>query len=108
MHIAICLLQGFPRNKETLPMAETVVPAKPEQRIWVLSGEWNNPFSVIDVIAWVVPSSGHPIPVTVMGRLDKDAEYVLGTGNGWIVLPGGQTFTDSPAVSEWLRSRRAS
>ena len=88
-------------------MAETVVPAKPEQRIWVLSGEFNNPFSLIDVIAWAVPSSGHPIPVTVMGRLDKNAEYVLGTDNGWIVLPSGHTFRDSHAVGDWLRSRRA-
>jgi hypothetical protein len=88
-------------------MAETIVPAKPDQRIWVLSGEINNPFSLIDVIAWAVTSSGPPIPVTVAGRLAVGAEYVLGTETGWMVLPGGHAFTDSHAVGEYLRSRRA-
>jgi hypothetical protein len=88
-------------------MSETIVPAKPEQRLWVLSGKMGCPFDLIDVLAWVVPTSGHPIPVTVMGRLDKNAEYVLGTETGWIALPNGPTFRDSSAVLEHLRSRCA-
>jgi hypothetical protein len=86
---------------------ETIVPAKPDQRIWVLSGQPLRQFSLIDVVAWAVAPQGHPIPVTVVGRLDKNAEYVLGTETGWILLPSGHTFHDSHAVEEWLRSRHA-
>jgi hypothetical protein len=89
-------------------MAETIVPAKPDQRIWVLNGESAiNPFDVIDVVAWVVPASGAPIPVTVAGRLAVGAEYVLSTECGWMVLPCGKALRDSHEVGDWLRSRRA-
>lgn len=88
-------------------MAETIVPAKPDQRIWVLSGEFNHQFDLIDVIAWAVTPSGAPIPITVAGRLAQGAEYVLGTETGWMVLPCGKAFRDSNQVGEWLRSRHA-
>jgi hypothetical protein len=88
-------------------MAEIVIAAKPDQNIWTLTGEVNRPFNLVPVVAWAVPPSGAPIPITVAGRLAQGAEYVLGCENGWMLLPHGQVFHDSHEVLEWLRSRRA-
>jgi hypothetical protein len=88
-------------------MTETIVPAKPDQRIWVLSGESMRQFHLIDVIAWAVAPHGAPIPITPAGRLDKNAAYVLGMETGWMIMPSGQVLSDSQSVGEYLRSRCA-
>jgi hypothetical protein len=88
-------------------MSETIIAAKPDQRIWLLSGEPLNEFNLVDVIAWIVTPRDPPIPVTPFGPLDKNTEYVLGTDTGWIVLPKGPIFRGSNDVANYLRSRRA-
>ena len=85
---------------------ETIVRAKPEHKIWILSP--NSPsggFELVDVMAWAVGPHGPPIPVTILGRLDKGAEYMLSTEFGWVAFPSGQNFTDSSSVLQYLRSR---
>jgi hypothetical protein len=86
---------------------ETIVPAKPDQRIWVLGAQFSKEFDLIDVIAWAVTPSGPPIPITVAGRLAQGAEYVLGCETGFMLLPSGHAFRDSCEVGHFLRSRRA-
>jgi hypothetical protein len=86
---------------------ETIIPAKPDQRIWVLSnaGRVNQQCDIIDVIAWVVGPDGPPIPVTVAGRLAPGAEYILSTEAGWMVLPSAKSLDNSCDVTAWLKSR---
>jgi hypothetical protein len=88
-------------------MSETIVPAKPDQRIWILSGSFgNNPFQLIDVIAWVVSGPGRPIPITAYGRFDPDRPYVLSGEAGWIAVPDGTVLTDSHDVRRYLEACR--
>ena len=88
-------------------MPETIVPAKSDQRIWVLGDRFRKEFDLIDVIAWAVTPFDPPIPITVAGRLAQGAEYVLGTETGFMLLPSGQPLRDSNEVGEFLRWRRA-
>ena len=88
-------------------MSESIIPAKPDQNIWVPSPGPMRPFSIIPVIGWAVAPHGPPVPITVAGRLDKSAEYILGDETGWILLPSGHKFQDWFEVSEYMRARRA-
>ena len=88
-------------------MSETIVPAKPDQRLWVLSGQFHNPFQLIDVLAWAIPASGAPVPITMFGRFDIDRPYVLSQGEcGWITVPDGFSFNSSRDVRDYLEARR--
>jgi hypothetical protein len=100
------MLAGAPLNLESLPMSETIIAARPEHRIWVPTGKFPHGFDLVDVVAWAIGPSGPPAPITVAGRLDKHAIYILGCEAGWIVLPEGRTFRDVNEANEWL-SRRA-
>jgi hypothetical protein len=86
-------------------MPETIIPAKPDQRIWILSSQPGNPFSLIDVIAWSVDGQDIPVPITPFGKFDVDTGYVLGTETGWVALPNGPFFRSSTEVATYLRSR---
>lgn len=89
-------------------MSETIIPARPEHRIWIpVTAAYPAQFDLVDVIAWAVGPSGPPIPITAAGRLDKSAIYILSCESGWLVLPAGQTFRDVHMAEEYLRSRRA-
>lgn len=87
-------------------MAETIIPAKPEQRIWILSGEFGNPFQLIDVIAWAIGGQGQPVPITPYGRFDTNRPYVLAGEAGWITVPDGTVLRDSHDVRTYLEARR--
>jgi hypothetical protein len=87
-------------------MAETIIPAQPEQRIWVqLSDDFPAKCDWIDVIAWSIGPSGPPVPITVAGRLDKGAEFILQTAEYMFsVLPEGRVFHSLVRAEEWLRT----
>jgi len=75
-------------------MSETIIAARPDHRIWVPTGQYPHAFDLVDVIAWAIAPSGPPAPITVAGRLDRNAVYILGCEAGWIVLPEGRTCRD--------------
>jgi hypothetical protein len=87
-------------------MSETIIPAKRDHRIWVLNGRQygGRSFDMIDVVAWAVPSIGAPVPITAMGRLEKNVTYMLAHESGWMVLPLGHVFTDSSEALAWLEA----
>lgn len=88
-------------------MSETIIPAKPDQRIWILSNEAGpNAFHTVDVIAWSVNGIDTPVPITPFGRYVAEGGYVLGTETNWIALPNGPIFRSSNEVLAHLRSHQ--
>ncbi|WP_338832322.1 hypothetical protein [Bradyrhizobium sp. 27S5] len=87
-------------------MAETIIPAKRDQRIWLLNNQLGNPWHLVDVIAWVVNGHDQPVPITPFGRFDTSTGFVLGTETGWMALPNGPFFRTSTEAAEFLRSRQ--
>lgn len=84
---------------------ETIIPAKPEQRIWILSGNFNRPFTLIDVIGWAI-GPGQPIPITPYGRFDISKAFVLAGEGGFVTVPDGTVLRDSNDVHTYLEMIR--
>jgi hypothetical protein len=87
-------------------MSETIIPAKLEHRIYLLSDNGQS-LECVDVIGWAV-GNGPPIPITPFGRVDMSKEYVLSVENGWLAVPSGETFFNAePHKLQWfLQARR--
>ncbi len=87
-------------------MSETIIPAKLEHRIYLLSDDGMQ-LEHVDVVGWAV-GDGPPIPITPFGRVDISKGYTLSTESGWVVLPTGQTFynAESWRLQQYLGSLR--
>lgn len=82
-------------------MSEKIIRAKRWDQLWFLGANGRG-WDLVPIIAWAIPDSGPAIPITAFGRVDTSKPYSVGTGNGFIALPGGTSFlTTTHFVTSW-------
>ena len=89
-------------------MSETIIRAKKFHQLWFLKANSNSGhLEQVDVLAWVIPDAGPPIPVTAFGRFDVSKGYIIRTYSNWIAFPNGEVFYHDYEVRAHLESGHA-